>query len=246
MDKRKIITAAFLALFLIGTDGVFSQESSTGSELSQRGSIPQELLRPRRNEEAPRYPIDTVIGPLGQGRASEEAYRFARRIAVALLDGNAASPALSAVSRVNVENYINALSAVNPQFFRIGGGREEPDGSVSFLIRFAGREEGVMGELFIRHKEQRPAAPPPAPPPSEQQETAAEGETVAGGEAPAEGAVGEAAEETVQAPPPPPPPAPVVRVWVLEELVLEEPRTRDEEVRNSQHRYDFSPYERFF
>jgi hypothetical protein len=274
MYKRKINVAALTplpvllaGLFLLGTGGVFSQESNAEDELSQRGSIPQELLRPRREGESPRYPVDTVIGPLGQGRASEEAYRFARRIATALLDGNLSSPALSSANKVFVENCINALNAVNPRFFRLGSGREEPDGAVSFLIRFVGREEGIMGELFVRHKEQRPPAPPtpppaaePAPPPSDnnpdQQETAVEREI---GED-AEGKAKEIAEaevekdaveeETVQAPPPEPPPptapAPVVRVWVFEDLILEEPRTREAETNEARHRYDFSPYERFF
>jgi hypothetical protein len=257
MEKRKIIIAVMTVLFLFGTDGVFSQESNAATGLSQRGTIPQELLRPRRNEEAPRYPVDTVIGPLGQGKASEEAYQFARRIATALLDGNLNSPSLSAANKVFVENWITTLGSVNPRFFRLGGGREEPDGSVSFLIRFAGREEGIMGELFIRHKEQRPAAPPPAPaapPPSEDdpdlQETAAEGEAEENAEAEvegiAEGEAGEDAAEEVAEEPPPPPPAPVVRVWVFEDLTLEEPRTREEENKDGQHRYDFSPYERFF
>jgi hypothetical protein len=228
--RRKIIIVtlpSLLVLFLLGTDGVFSQESNTANEFSQRGTIPNELLRPRRNEEPPRYPIDMVIGPMGQGRASEEAYQFARRIAVALLDGNTNSPALSSANRVFVGNCITALNVVTPRFFRLGSGREEPDGAVSFLIRFAGREEGITGELFIRHKEQKPPAPPP---PAAVEREAEEN---------AEEIVEEIAEETL-------PPAPVVRVWVFEDLVLEEPRTREAENNDSRHRYDFSPYERFF
>jgi hypothetical protein len=267
MYKRKIIIAALPVLFLLGTDGVFSQESNAADELLQRGAIPQELLRPRKDGEPPRYPIDTVIGPLGQGKASDEAYRFARRIATALLDGNLNSPALSSANKVFVENCITALNVVTPRFFRLGGGREEPDGAISFLVRFAGREEGIMGELFIRHKEQRPPAPPPPPAapatplPDENpdpQETAAEGEVekiakekveeVAAGKAEdvAEGEVETDAAEEIAEETPPPPPAPVVRVWVFEDLILEEPRTREAENSEAKHRYDFSPYERFF
>ncbi|MDR2922901.1 MAG: hypothetical protein LBU85_06135, partial [Treponema sp.] len=45
----------------------FAQNNS-GEGGGYIGSIPEELLRPRRGE-APRYPVDTVIGELGQGKA---------------------------------------------------------------------------------------------------------------------------------------------------------------------------------
>ena len=203
---------------------VFSED-----EVMQRGLIPEELLRPRR-EEAPRYPIDTVIGPLGQGRASPEAYRFARGVAEALLAGNASAPSLSTANSALVENCLTALNAVNPRYFRIGNGRDEPDGSVSFLVRFAGREEGIIGELFIRFIERRNPTPPPPPTPEPSADNDSVNET----------------ETADDAPPPPPPPPPVQRVWVFEDLILEEPRSREEENRASRLRYDFTPYERLF
>jgi len=216
---------AIILLFILAA-AVYSQD-----EMMQRGLIPEELLRPRR-EEAPRYPIDTVIGPLGQGRASPEAYRFARGVAEALLEGNATASSLSTANSALVENCLSALNAVNPRYFRIGNGRDEPDGSVSFLVRFAGREEGVIGELFIRFIERRTPTPPEAPPALLNIDTVKE------------------AEANVDAPPPPPPPPPtpppVQRVWVFEDLILEEPRSREEENRASRLRYDFTPYERLF
>jgi hypothetical protein len=49
------------------------------------------------------------------------------------------------------ERYISALNVISPQSYRLGGGREELDGSVSFFIRFVGRDQGITGELYIRH-----------------------------------------------------------------------------------------------
>ena len=159
--RRIIKRALFAALFILGTAAIFPQSDDY---------IPEELLRPRRDE-APRYPIDTVIGTLGQGRASPEAYAFARKIAAALLAGDIDSSVLSAISRSLLEDCMDKLQEINPRYFRLGSGREEPDGAVSFLIRFAGREQGITGELFIRFAELRRPAPPPPPPVTEVEET---------------------------------------------------------------------------
>jgi len=118
-----------LGLFLLIPLFAFSQ----GAE-SFRGSIPEVLLRPARGE-APRYPIDLVIGELGRGSASSGAFSFANSVAANIIAGRMEYP---------------ALRAINPESFRIGGGRDEADGAVSFLIRFIGREQGITGEMYIR------------------------------------------------------------------------------------------------
>jgi len=115
-----------------------------------RGSIPDELLRPKRGE-APRYPIDTVIGELGKGSASDPAFSFANYIGTAFLSGKRESPALASIDSTVKENLLSALEVVNPVSFRIGGGREEADGAVSFLVRFIGKDKGITGELYIRY-----------------------------------------------------------------------------------------------
>jgi hypothetical protein len=219
--EYRVKNAVFVLLVIILAGTAFPQTD----ELLQRGSIPQELLRPRR-EEAPRYPVDIVIGPIGQGKASTEAYGLARRVAAALLSGNIYAPVLSSVNKVFLEGCMSALNVVNPRFFRLGGGREEPDGSVSFLVRFAGREQGITGELFVRSENRVTNSPPPpiSKPVTE------------GGD--------ETAEETEQAPPTY---IPIVeKIWVFEDLTLESPRSREEEIIENRQRYDFSPYERFF
>jgi len=242
---------ALLLVFLAGS--AFSQTN----ELLQRGSIPEELLRPRRDE-APRYPVDTVIGPIGQGSAPAEAYGLARRVAAALLAGNINASVLSSVKKVFLEGYIDALSAVNPRYFRLGSGREEPDGSVSFLVRFAGREQGITGELYIRFEERVTNPPPPQKPPASKPETAPQpspqgvepevrGSPLAAGEETADeenSPLAEAAEEPEQAQPAY---VPIIeKRWIFEDLILESPRTREEETLENRQRYDFSPYERFF
>ena len=212
---------ALLLVFFAGS--AFSQTN----ELLQRGSIPEELLRPRRDE-ALRYPVDTVIGPIGQGSAPVEAYGLARRVAAALLAGDINARVLSSVKRVFLEGYMDALNVVNPRYFRLGGGREEPDGSVSFLVRFAGRDQGITGELFIRFEER--VANPPPPTPAVKPET--------------EGGDGTTVEVEAE---PKPTYVPIIeKRWIFEDLILESPRTREEEIIENRQRYDFSPYERFF
>jgi len=215
MEKR-VKFAVFVAWFLLCAAAIFPQD-----ELTQRGSIPEDLLRPRR-EEAPRYPVDMVIGTLGQGQAPREAYDIAKNAAAAFLSGNMNASVFSPVSKAFVESCMSMLNAINPQFYRLGGGREEPDGSVSFLVRFVGREQGITGELFVRFEEHRPE-PQSAEPQPEAIETDADGEDVP-------------AEQDI----------PVQKTWLFEDLILEEARSREEENRQDRHRFDFSPYERIF
>jgi len=235
-------------LFFLAAGAAFPQ--SMGEEVQEepvyRGPIPEDLLRPRRDE-APRYPVDTVIGPLGQGRVSREAYEAAKRASEALLAGSLNASILSTVNRVFLENCMSALNRISPRNVRLGGGREEPDGSVSFLVRFAGRDEGITGELFIRQVERRSAAAPQpggtvpnAAGDGDMQET---DETGAQEEMDGNGEQQESTAQLMQIVPAAPP---VERIWVFEDLVLEEARSREDENRSSRHRYDFPPYERFF
>jgi hypothetical protein len=115
-----------------------------------RGSIPEELLRPKRGE-APHYPVDIVIGELGQGFASDSAFSFANYICSGFLSGNMENNSLASVNSAVRESLLSSLGVINPASFRIGGGREEADGAVSFLVRYIGREQGITGELYIRY-----------------------------------------------------------------------------------------------
>jgi hypothetical protein len=251
MRDKKMRIAVFAALFLLGTIGIFPQD-----ELAQRGSIPDELLRPRKSE-SPRYPIDTVIGELGQGKAPKEAYDIARNAAAALLAGNAQASVLSPAKSVDRESWMAILNTINPQVYRLGGGREEPDGSVSFLVRFAGREQGITGELFIRVEERRqtPAREAAPPPPAVETniETEAEDDSAEQAEEnqlARQVVATEVAERAIEAVPPPTPaqtaPATVTKRWFFEDLILKEARSREEENSETNHRFDFSPYQRFF
>ncbi|MDR2028657.1 MAG: hypothetical protein LBP93_03865 [Treponema sp.] len=110
--------------------------------------IPQALRRPQRGE-SPRYPRDVVIGELGQGTASGEAYLFAQNLMRGILSGNPESGLLAGVDRSLLEELFTELGPVEPRQYRLGGGREEPDGSTSFLFRFIGREQSISGELYL-------------------------------------------------------------------------------------------------
>jgi hypothetical protein len=117
--------------------------------------IPEQIRRPSRGED-PRYPRDAVIGELGRGLASEAAYGFAWELLSALLGQTTAADTavLSGVSAALKTEITGALEAINAKKYRIGGGREEDDGSTSFLFRFIGRTQGVAGELYLRREDE--------------------------------------------------------------------------------------------
>jgi len=119
-------------------------------ERASRGSIPEELLRPKRGE-APRYPIDIVIGEMGKGTASDAAFSFANYISAAFLSGNKDNSALASIDSGLRENLLYSLDVITPLSYRLGGGREEADGAISFLVRFIGKDQGITGELYIRY-----------------------------------------------------------------------------------------------
>ena len=257
-----------MALFTLAAGIVFAQTDSVDSADVESGdaatgSVPLEMLRPRR-EEPPRYPVDVVIGPMGQGDASFETYSLARNIAAALFAGNVDSPVLAPMERLFLEDYVAILASVNPRSLRIGSGRESPDGSVSFLVRFLGREFGITGELFVRRVElPSPQVAAPPSPPAELEEVAevevlpeedgddsgaiselSQSESGEGEEFADASATGAGADVEVATPPAPVIPARVV--WIFDELILESPRDRDEE--NRENRQHFGPeiYHRLF
>jgi len=100
----------------------------------------------------PRYPIDTVIGELGKGKASDAAYNFAVSICAGLLSGDAKHASLTTLNAASRESFLSTIEIIGPVGYRIGSGREEADGAVSFLVRFLGREHGISGELYVRFK----------------------------------------------------------------------------------------------
>ena len=153
MRISNIVRPLALGLFLFISISAMSWQSAAAQEQVDRvsrGSIPEELLRPKRGE-TPHYPIDTVIGELGKGTASDSAFSFANNIGSALLSGNKDNPALVSVNSAVRENLLSSLESVIPVSFRIGGGREEADGAFSFLVRFIGKDKGITGELYIRY-----------------------------------------------------------------------------------------------
>jgi hypothetical protein len=134
--KAGLFLLGFISLSLgVPSKGIFPQETNAGS-------VPEALRRPEKGE-APRYPQDLVIGAMGPGNAPEEAYRFAQELLLALIKGNA----------VSISNILEEIGSLNPRGYRIGGGRVESDGSVSFLVRFLGSQESITGELFLRHSD---------------------------------------------------------------------------------------------
>jgi len=139
-------TACFLLGLCLITQNLFSQDAANTE------TVPDSLRRPERGE-APRYPKDLVIGDLGQGEASEEAYLFARNILTAIASGRRDASVLANSGFSFTESIFDNVRSIRPRDSRLGSGRNEPDGCVSFLFRIIGQQESITGELFIRQAE---------------------------------------------------------------------------------------------
>ena len=144
LSERNIKKACLLLGIILITQGLFSQENIEDIQL-----MPNSLRRPVRGE-APRYPNDLVIGEMGQGDISESAYLFARNLLSALLTGRREAPVLREAGFSSIGSLLEDIGGIRARSYRLGGGKTEIDGSVSFLVRFIGPEESISGELFIR------------------------------------------------------------------------------------------------
>jgi hypothetical protein len=100
-----------------------------------------------------------VIGSLQRGDVPDGARRFAAGVMAALTAGNQDAASLSRLGSIARDELFSALETVEPRRYRIGEGREEPDGSCSFLVRFLGRELGIAGELYLRFEPAQPSGP---------------------------------------------------------------------------------------
>ena len=154
--NRKVLPV-FLLMTLLLASWLFSQaeepiEDETAqdetvenvtvmNELTRSQTIPETIRIPERGE-SPRYPIDMVIGELGRGSAPMDAYLYAQEQMTNLTTGNELDVFSPEVSE--------EIGNLRPGRFHLGGGRIEPDGYVSFLVRFLGLNESVTGEMFIR------------------------------------------------------------------------------------------------
>jgi len=216
---------------------------SSAQDQSYRGSIPEELLRPKRGEE-PRFPVDTVIGELGQGEAPLAAYSYAKTVAAGLISASKDHPGLAGINAALREEYLSAVEEIYPRSYRLGGGREEADGAVSFMIRLIGKDAGITGELFVRYVIRQIVTENKAPAAAaeikeaetKEAENTEASENKEASEIKEENKEEEAIVKEVK----------TVGSWRFDDLILEEAKSREEEERESLQRFDFSPYERFF
>jgi len=135
---------------LAQTEGQTMEDEDETTQASFPVQTIPDALRTPRHGEAPRLPRDMVIGSLGQGSAPEEVYLFANDVLSALLRNSRTAPAVGGSLRVLSQELFEEIAAFQPRSYRIGGGRTEADGSVSFIVRFISREESLSGELFLR------------------------------------------------------------------------------------------------
>ena len=143
------VFSLILGLFLL-SQSLFSMEDPG---VGGTRTIPYTLLRPDRGE-APRFPRDIVIGDLGRGDAPGNAYLLARNSLSALTRGLRDDPIPGNDNYVIANRHFEEVSGIRTRSFRLGGGRIEQDGSVSFLVRFIGPEETITGEMFLRQREE--------------------------------------------------------------------------------------------
>jgi hypothetical protein len=143
--RKKRIRFLLLVVLLVASPG-FAQNSETSSF---SGVVPEILIRPTRETEWA-YPFDAVIGQLGAGEVSAAANTYARGILRDLMRLNDKADTLKDLGPDLLGEAIAKVGEAEPRKVRIGGGRDEPDGSVSFLFRFIGSEKELSGELYIR------------------------------------------------------------------------------------------------
>jgi hypothetical protein len=139
--KRRLL---FLTVGLALPAFCFAQDQASFS-----GVVPEILKRPNRETEWA-YPVDAAIGQLGKGEESDAANAYARAVLRDLIRGNTEADSLKDIDSGQLDEAIKKLGEIEPRKSRLGGGRDEIDGSVSFLFRFIGRENGLSGELYIR------------------------------------------------------------------------------------------------
>ena len=142
----KLLAGIFLILF-----GILFIAQTGNTSFRSGTMLPQEVLRPQHGEEI-RFPQDYVIGKLGRGDAPEESYQFARRLTASLAGGNGNTEGVFFPEQKRL-SVLRNISGLGTRSWRVGGGRIEPDGSISFLIRFLGRERSITGELYLRQPE---------------------------------------------------------------------------------------------
>ena len=140
---KKLICIIFCIFFISYV--AFSQEGASHI-------VPNSLRKPERGE-APRYPSDLVIGELGRGDSSEGAYALARSAVSALMAGRRSAPVFEDLPTSLAESIFEEIHDLAPRTSRLGGGRIEPDGCVSFIVRFISRDESITGELYVRWAE---------------------------------------------------------------------------------------------
>jgi hypothetical protein len=259
MKKVCVFSGLLFAAFFLSQTELFPQDGNGADENTYTetsapeasetppmttGAVPDAIRRPQRGE-APRYPRDMIIGELGRGTAPEDAWLLAREFLKNLVQGSRDAAVLADSDSALVESSLEALEAINGVKFRIGGGKIEEDGSVSFLMRFIGRELSITGELYLRRGEAEPV-----------EELLAE-ESAQGESDPVDTIRAEAIPtDTIRAEAIP---ADTIRAeaiptdsvlpaedgaWYIDDLLLEEPR--DLSGQREAYRYDFSPYERFY
>lgn len=184
------------------------------------GLLPGSLSRPQKGEAA-RYPQDLIIGELGRGEAPEAVYYYAKKILDSFISQKQEAEGMD---RGIWRQTKAGADAISPQKFRLGGGRQEADGSVSFIFRFIGREQWLAGEIYVRFQDAMPVV--------RQEETAVQGGGTAAEAGNPDKAAAPAEIEYTKA------------GWQVDDIILDDPKRIGEN--GTAYQYDFSPYERFF
>jgi hypothetical protein len=142
----------FAALMLTVAINGFSQDRPAAEAPPEAVSVPEAIRRPTGGE-APRPPRDVYIGELGRGGMPADCYRAATRALSALLEQKTEQTYYPGLAKGVQEATLDKLKEISARKYRIGGGREEPDGSYSYLFRYLGSPGNAAGEIYLRKSE---------------------------------------------------------------------------------------------
>ncbi len=125
---------------------------SISPEGEKNPSVPAaktELGIPGKDEKN-RLPEDFIIGELGSGSIPAAVYSTAQDFCTALIGPSLSTKEVQFLPLAEQESILSLIRLINPNQYRLGGGRSEGKDRYSFLIRILGAVESASGAVYIQ------------------------------------------------------------------------------------------------
>jgi len=124
---------------------------SISPEGEKNPSVPAktELGIPGKDEKK-RLPEDFIIGELGSGSIPAAVYSTAQDFCTALIGPSLSTKEVQFLPLAEQESILSLIRLINPNQYRLGGGRSEGKDRYSFLIRIFGPFESASGAIYIQ------------------------------------------------------------------------------------------------